>query len=285
MKKLIELLLVLASLLVALVPALFWVSVNVASYELKLLGIFFIALFALVVVMAYYSARVIAPIKKLTDIMDSISTGRAQDGVDPSLTGLNDEIGDLARAFSRMTVSLKLAMKLSAPELKKEIKAKEHEATEKRIELFRRLESINNTLDQSSIVSFTDVAGNITYANDKFCEISKYSRDELIGQNHRIGKSGFHSPQFYQNLWNEITHGRAWRGDLRNRAKDGSIYWVRSTIMPMFDESHDEKGRLVRKISGYVAVRVPITDIMAAVERDIAAGKETPDIERLRDGR
>ena len=115
----------------------------------------------------------------------------------------------------------------------------------------KNLEKYRIALDQFAIVAITDVEGTITYVNEKFCEISKYSRDELIGQNHRILKSGFHSPEFYKNLWKTITGGNVWQDDIKNMAKDGSIYWVKTTITPFKDKSG--------KINEFVSIRVDIT--------------------------
>ena len=108
-----------------------------------------------------------------------------------------------------------------------------------------------NAIDESSIVSITDPEGKIIHVNDMFCEISGYSREELIGNNHRMIKSGKMGEEFFQNLWSTIKAGNTWQGEVCNRAKDGSEYWVDSTIIPF----KNSEGQIDR----FISIRKDIT--------------------------
>lgn len=108
-------------------------------------------------------------------------------------------------------------------------------------------------VDAAAIFSETDKSGIITYVNEQFCDISGYSAQELIGQNHRILNSGQHPREFFIDMWKKVSRGQVWKGEICNRKKDGSLYWVESTIVPMYDDAS-------QRVQKYVSIRFDVTE-------------------------
>ncbi len=190
----------------------------------------------------------------------------------------DDEIGFLFDRFNEMLgqiqerdvalqqarASLELRVQERTVDLKKEIVQKTA-AQEKLQRSLKELEDLKFALDQHAIVARTDERGIITFANDKFCSVSQYTREELLGQDHRIINSKYHNREFFAGLWKTIRSGEVWKGEVKNRAKDGSFYWVDSTIVPFRDG--------LGKPKQFIVIRMDITGLKR-IEEELRAAKD-----------
>ncbi len=213
-------------------------QVLATSYQLAY-KIFYIALIALLIVIfsAYFiSKKITRPILILTDASEAIDKGDKHITVDIQE---KNEIGTLATAFNNMLDTL---MSKEASLLKQ---------TKETQQALNALKEQKYALDAHSIIAITDIQGTITYVNKKFEQISGYSKEELIGQNHRILKTDEQSETFWKEMYRTISKGNVWHNTIKNRSKDGHFYWVDTTIVPFMDEN--------RKPTSYIAIRTDIT--------------------------
>lgn len=188
-------------------------------YGVQTLGIFITAFFAIIItsLVVVVSDRISKPISTLRGAMTQIEQGNYDVKIQPSG---NDEIYDLMHSTRKMVETMQQRQELNDG-IMEEISNQKEELTD-----------LIKALNESSIVAVTDKNGIITYANEKLTEISKYSKEELIGKNHELLKSGYHPDIFFKGMWKVISQGKVWRGDIKYKAKDGTYYWVRTTIVP-----------------------------------------------------
>jgi len=206
--------------------------------ELGRMQILFVSISALIVIaVAYYrSGKIVKPISELTKITMDISSGEMDKLVD---VDSKNEIGQLADNFNLMQ------------QVRLEYERSLIESREKTNQALDDLNQQKFALDQHSIVAITDVKGTITFVNDLFSQVSGYSKQELIGKNHRLLKSGVHDKKFFHNMFQKLTKGETFNAEICNRAKGGHFYWVDTTIVPYMNKAG--------KPESYISIRTDIT--------------------------
>ena len=211
-----------------------------------------VSLTALIVVLLaiFLSRRITRPIIQLSNTAMIVAEGDINTQVD---IVANNEIGRLAEAFNHM---------LSMRQMHEQAL---QESTHQAQHTLAELEEQKFALDQHAIVDTTDVEGSITYANELFSKISGYSVDELMGQNHRMLNSGYHDKEFWAQLYRTVANGKVWHNEVCNKAKDGHLFWVETTIVPF----KDEHG----KPQSYIAIRTDITERKDS-EQELISAKE-----------
>jgi len=196
-----------------------------------------LSIIVITIIVIIQAKRITTPLKKLSQASHNVALGKENQQVDIEV---NNEIGQLASEFNNMLNKQKqteLQIKQSNEQLQGAL---------------TELSSQQYALDQHAIVAITDAAGTISFVNEKFCEISGYQHDQLIGENHRILNSGYHSKSFFTEMFQIISAGQVWHGQICNRNQNGELYWVETTITPY----KDEHGT----VQQYIAIRTDITE-------------------------
>jgi len=217
------------------------IDLQEAFLEIKILQISLISSIFVVILIVigasfYFSTNFTKTIIQLKDTAEQVTKGNFDFKTEIKST---DEIGELSKSFGIMVSNLR---KMTDIEYQLALQ-----------------KNLRKSLDESSIVSIISPSGTITYVNEKFCKVSKYAKEEIIGRDQRILRAGVHSLEFYDELWKTISSGKVWHGDICNKAQDGTLFWNKCTIVPFFDKNYN--------IEEYVAIRSDITKEKETTEK------------------
>lgn len=246
---------------------------NVSNNESIKLSMIIISISTIITVIIFSSitARSISnPIISLKNVAIQISKGNFS--IKANESG-SDEISELSKTFNDMIGNIKMKEVLHMEIERLTHRNEEQRQYELETEL-KKISDLKKALDESSIVDITDKEGRFIDVNKKFERISKYTRNQLVGQNHRILKSGFHTTEFYEDMWSTITQGKVWQSDVKNRARDGTYYWVKTTIVPFLGKDG--------KPEQYISIRTDITSQKLLEQRleSLLENLKTIDIEK-----
>lgn len=195
-----------------------------------------LSIFVIVTIVFPLTKRITKPIKDLANASLKIASG--EDNIKVEI-GTNDEIGKLSSAFNFM----------QEKRSEQQQQLEKHQIEQQKI--FNELNDQKFALDQHAIVTITDKDKNITFANQKFSQISGYSQDEVLGKNHKIVNSGYHPKIYFTSMFSIIENGDIWHGEICNRAKNGDYYWVETTIVPLVDD--------ILNLKSYIAISTDIS--------------------------
>ena len=211
--------------------------------QFKLLTVFSLLLVGIVLFAIFFSRTISRPIKKLSKSMNEVRKGNFNVHLEKKSDSSNNELDQLTNGFEKLLQyvkstqdNLKGLVKVQTRKLEDSNRA----LTENMNIIKKQQEDLTNfkeALDKSANVLITDIDGSIVYVNDDFCKMSKFSREELLGANPRIVSSYYHDKEFFKNMWETIIEGKAWTGDIKNKAKDGSYYWSKATISPLLGDN------------------------------------------------
>ncbi|HUT05409.1 MAG TPA: ATP-binding protein [Nitrosopumilaceae archaeon] len=215
------------------------VLLPIYDLQLKLLTVFSILLAGIVLLAFFFSRTISSPIKNLSKTMNEVRKGNFEVNLDKKPDSSTNELDQLTNGFEKLLQyvkstqdNLKSLVKVQTRKLEDSNRA----LTENMNVIKKQQENLSNfkeALDKSANVLITDTEGTIVYVNDDFCKVSQFSREELLGQNPRMINSYYHDKAFFKTMWETILDGKTWKGDLRNKAKDGSHYWSKATISPL----------------------------------------------------